>query len=71
LADRAPETVARLAQELGVTISRRELLTRSGMAAPGGTLGGLIALGLDPERGRAATVPLAVAPASNVNWEVD
>jgi hypothetical protein len=54
-----------------VTISRREFLTRSGMAAAGGTLGGLVALGLDPERARAATVPLAVAPASNVNWEVD
>ena len=54
-----------------MTISRPEFLTRSGMAAGGGALGGLVALGLDPERARAATVPLSVAPASNVNWEVD
>jgi formate dehydrogenase major subunit len=39
-------------------ISRREFLTRSGMAGAGGTLGGLVALGLDPDRARAATVPL-------------
>jgi formate dehydrogenase major subunit len=29
------------------------------MVAAGGTLGGLVALGLDPDRARAATVPLA------------
>jgi len=40
------------------TVSRREFLRRSGLAAGGATLGGLVALGVDPEPLRAATVPL-------------
>jgi formate dehydrogenase major subunit len=41
-----------------VTLSRRQFLRQSGLSAAGGALGGLVALGLDPERARAATVPL-------------
>lgn len=40
-------------------ISRRQFLARSGLATTGGALGGLVALGLTPERARKATVPLA------------
>jgi formate dehydrogenase major subunit len=40
-------------------ISRRQFLRRSGLAASGGALGSLVSLGLDPQRIRAATVPLA------------
>jgi formate dehydrogenase major subunit len=39
-------------------VSRRQFLKRSGLAAGGATLGSLVALGLDPEPVRAATVPL-------------
>ena len=39
-------------------LSRREFLTRAGMAAGSTSLGSLVALGLDPETVRAATVPL-------------
>jgi anaerobic selenocysteine-containing dehydrogenase len=40
-------------------ISRRQFLRRSGLAASGGALGSLVSLGLEPQRVRAATVPLA------------
>ena len=40
-------------------ISRRQFLRRSGLAASGGALGSLVSLGLEPQRARAATVPLA------------
>jgi formate dehydrogenase major subunit len=39
-------------------LSRREFLARAGMAAGSTSLGSLVALGLDPETVRAATVPL-------------
>jgi formate dehydrogenase major subunit len=39
-------------------LSRRQFLGRSGLAASGAALGGLVALGLDPESVRASTVPL-------------
>ena len=39
-------------------VTRRQFLKRSGLVAGGATLGGLVALGLDPEPVRAATVPL-------------
>jgi formate dehydrogenase major subunit len=41
-----------------MTVSRRQFLARSGLTAAGGALGGLVSLGLDPSRARAATVPL-------------
>lgn len=41
-----------------MSLSRREFLSRTGMAAGGGTLGGLIALGLDAQMVRRETVPL-------------
>ena len=40
------------------SLSRRQFLSRSGLAAGGATLGGLVSLGLDPEPVRAATLPL-------------
>lgn len=40
------------------SVSRRQFFKRSGLAASGATLGGLVALGLDPEPVRAATLPL-------------
>jgi formate dehydrogenase major subunit len=39
-------------------LSRREFLARAGMAAGSSSLGSLLALGLDPDTLRAATVPL-------------
>jgi formate dehydrogenase major subunit len=39
-------------------LSRRQFLKRSGLAASGATLGGLVSLGVDPATVRAATVPL-------------
>jgi formate dehydrogenase major subunit len=39
-------------------LSRRQFLKRSGLAASGATLGGLVSLGVDPAPVRAATVPL-------------
>jgi formate dehydrogenase major subunit len=39
-------------------ISRRQFLRRSGLAGSGGALGGLISLGIEPQRVRDATVPL-------------
>jgi formate dehydrogenase major subunit len=39
-------------------ISRRQFLRRSGLAASGGALGGLVSLGLEPQTLRQATVPL-------------
>lgn len=39
-------------------ISRRQFLRRSGLAGTGGALGGLIALGVEPQTIRHATVPL-------------
>jgi formate dehydrogenase major subunit len=39
-------------------ISRRQFLSRSGLASAGSALGGLVSLGLDPSRIRTATVPL-------------
>ena len=39
-------------------LSRRQFLARAGVAASGTSLGSLLALGLDPEVLRAATVPL-------------
>ena len=39
-------------------LSRRQFLARAGMAAGGSSLGSLLALGLEPETLRAATVPL-------------
>ncbi len=39
-------------------ISRRQFLRRSGLTTTGGALGSLVSLGLEPERVRAATVPL-------------
>jgi len=39
-------------------VSRRQFLKKSGLVAGGATLGGLVALGLDPEPVRAATLPL-------------
>jgi formate dehydrogenase major subunit len=39
-------------------VTRRQFLKRSGLVAGGATLGGLVALGLDPEPVRAATLPL-------------
>jgi formate dehydrogenase major subunit len=39
-------------------LSRRQFLARAGVAASGTSLGSLLALGLDPEILRAATVPL-------------
>jgi len=44
------------------TLSRREFLKRSGLATGGAALGGLVALGIDPEPIRASTVPL--------NWKL-
>jgi len=41
-----------------MTVSRRQFLKRSGLVAGGATLGSLVALGLDPEPVRAATIPL-------------
>jgi formate dehydrogenase major subunit len=41
------------------TISRRQFLRRSGLAASGGALGGLVSLGLEPRTLRQAAVPLA------------
>ena len=38
-------------------LSRRQFLVRTGLATSGATLGGLVALGVDPEPLRAATVP--------------
>jgi formate dehydrogenase major subunit len=40
------------------TLSRRQFLKRSGLATGGAALGGLVALGVDPEPIRASTVPL-------------
>jgi formate dehydrogenase major subunit len=40
------------------SLSRRQFLGRSGLAAGGTALGGLVALGVDPEPLRASTVPL-------------
>jgi len=42
-----------------MALTRRQFLARSGVAASGTALGGLVALGADPEKLRAATVPLA------------
>jgi formate dehydrogenase major subunit len=39
------------------TLSRRNFLKRSGLMAGGAALGGMVALGLDPERARAAILP--------------
>jgi len=39
-------------------ISRRQFLRRSGLATTGGALGSVVALGLEPQRVREATVPL-------------
>jgi formate dehydrogenase major subunit len=39
-------------------LSRRQFLARAGMAAGGSSLGSLLALGLEPETLRAATLPL-------------
>jgi formate dehydrogenase major subunit len=49
-----------LLQNTGMTatLSRRQFLGRSGLAAGGAALGGLVALGVDPETIRASTVPL-------------
>ncbi len=44
------------------TLTRRQFLKRSGLATGGAAFGGLVALGLDPEPVRAATVPL--------NWKL-
>jgi len=41
-----------------MNLSRRQFLRQSGLTTAGGALGGLVALGLDPNRARAATVPL-------------
>src|SRR5688572_16272523 len=41
-----------------MNLSRRQFLRQSGLTTTGGALGGLVALGLDPERTRAATIPL-------------
>ena len=41
-----------------MTLSRRQFLQRSGLLASGSALGGLAALGADPDDLRAATVPL-------------
>lgn len=40
-------------------LSRREFLRRTGMATGGAALGSLVALGVEPERVRTATVPLS------------
>jgi len=40
------------------TLTRRQFLQRSGLATGGAALGSLVALGMDPEPVRAATVPL-------------
>ncbi|HKG91017.1 MAG TPA: twin-arginine translocation signal domain-containing protein [Gemmatimonadaceae bacterium] len=42
-----------------MALTRRQFLARSGVAASGTALGGLVALGANPEKLRAATVPLA------------
>jgi formate dehydrogenase major subunit len=42
-----------------MTLTRRQFLRQSGLTAAGGAVGGLVALGLDPDRARAATLPLA------------
>ena len=42
-----------------MTLTRRQFLARSGLAAGGTAVGGLVALGVSPEKLRAATVPLA------------
>ena len=42
-----------------MTLTRRQFLARSGIAATGTAVGGLVALGVNPEKLRAATVPLA------------
>lgn len=41
-----------------IPLSRRQFLTRAGMAAGGSSLGSLMALGLQPETLQAATLPL-------------
>ncbi len=41
-----------------MSLSRRQFLSRSGLLASGSALGSLAALGVDPERLRAETVPL-------------
>jgi formate dehydrogenase major subunit len=41
-----------------MSLSRRQFLRQSGLTTTGGALGGLVALGLDPERTRSATIPL-------------
>ena len=40
------------------SLTRRQFLRRTGLAASGGALGSLVSLGLEPETLRAATVPL-------------
>jgi len=42
-----------------MALTRRQFLARSGVAASSTALGGLVALGVEPERLRAATVPLS------------
>src|SRR5882757_1918150 len=39
------------------SVSRRNFLKRSGLMAGGAALGGMVALGLDPERARADILP--------------
>jgi hypothetical protein len=41
-----------------MSLTRRQFLQRSGLLAGGSALGGLAALGADPEQLRADTVPL-------------
>ena len=43
---------------MNTPLSRRQFLSRSGLAAGGSALGGLVALGVDPEPLRASTVQL-------------
>jgi formate dehydrogenase major subunit len=43
---------------VGENLSRRQFLRRTGLATTGGALGGLVALGVEPEGVRRATVPL-------------
>ena len=45
-----------------MALTRRQFLARSGIAAGGTAVGGLVALGVAPERLRAATLPL--------NWKI-
>ena len=44
-------------------LSRRQFLSRSGLLAAGGALGGIVGLGVEPATVRAATVPLG--------WKLD